>query len=150
MSELIGRQTYLYLLKWQCLLILCLRSCIKIGFNEISKLVGEITMDKEQYLEELMAEIKEKYSSSMFESELDEYKSRYYDFYRENISPNPAQGFAANMGWHVQRKSEFDDVFKNLGIRVDEDPVEKLHDYEHQLKQTGMSRLSELEKKLDK
>ncbi len=150
MSGLIGHQTYLYLLKWQCLLILCLRSCIKIGFNEISKLVGEANMDKEQYLEELMAEIKEKYSSSILESQVNIYLEQYQQFYRETISPNPAQGFTANMGWHLQRKSEFDDEFKNLGIRVNEDPVEKLHDYENQLKQTGMSRLSELEKKLDK
>ena len=107
-------------------------------------------MDKEQYLEELMAEIKRQHGSSILESQANIYLRRYEQYYRENISPNPAQGFAANMGWHVQRKSEFDDVFKNLGIRVDEDPVEKLHDYEHQLKQTGMSRLSELEKKLDK
>lgn len=107
-------------------------------------------MDKEQFFEEMMAEIKEKHSASMFESEVNVYLSRYQKFCRENISPNPAEGFSANWGWHIQRKNEFNDEFKKLDIKVKDDPVEPLHDYEHQLKQTGMGRLSELEKKLDK
>ena len=109
-----------------------------------------MTMDKEQYLQQLMAEIKEKYSSSIFESELDEYKSRYYVFFRENILMHPIQGFSSVAGWYSERQIEFYKEFKKLGIKIKENPVSPLHDYEHQLKQTGMNRLSELEKKLDK
>ena len=107
-------------------------------------------MNKEQFFEEMMAEIKEKHSSSIFESEVNVYLSRYQKFYRENILINPTKGFTAVIGWYSQRKKEFYEEFRKLGIKVKEDPVEPLHDYEHQLKETGMSRLAELEKKLDK
>lgn len=107
-------------------------------------------MDKEQFFEEMMAEIKEKYSSSIFESQVNTYLNRYQQYYRENISPNPAEGFSANWGWYIQRKNEFNDEFKKLDIKVKDDPVATLHEHEHELKKTGMDRLSELEKKLDK
>ena len=107
-------------------------------------------MDKEQFFEEMMAEIKAKYSASMFESEVNLYLDRYQQYYRENILMNPTKGLTAVIGWYSQRKKEFYEEFRKLGIKLKEDPVEPLHDYEHQLKQTGMNRLSELEKKLDK
>lgn len=107
-------------------------------------------MDKEQFIEEMMAEIKEKHSSSIFESELGSYRSRYYDFYRDNILMHPIKGISSIAGWFSDRQNEFNDEFRRLGIKVKQDPVAPLHDYEHQLKETGMNRLSELEKKLDK
>ena len=107
-------------------------------------------MEIEQFFEEMMAEIKANYSASMFESEVNLYLDRYQQYYRENISMNPSHGFTANMGWHIQRKNEFYEEFRKLGIKVKEDPVAPLHEYEHQLKETGMSRLGELEKKLNK
>lgn len=107
-------------------------------------------MKKAQFFEELMARIKEKNITSMLESEVNVYLDRYKQYYRENISMNPSHGFRANMGWHIQRKNEFFDEFNKLGIKVKQDPVAPLHDYEHQLKETGMSRLDELKKKLDK
>ena len=107
-------------------------------------------MDKEQFFEEMMAEIKAKYSASMFESEVNLYLDRYQQYYRENILINPTKGLTAVIGWYSQRKKEFYEEFRKLGIKVKEDPVAPLHEYEHQLKETGMSRLAELEKKLDK
>jgi hypothetical protein len=107
-------------------------------------------MNKEQFFEETMAEIKEKYSASIYVSELNQYIDRYYDFYRENIAMNPTKGFTAVVGWYNQRKNEFYEVFRKLGIKVKQDPIAPLHDYEHQLKESGMNRLSELEKKLNK
>ena len=130
--------------------MLYLGSRQKISFIEISKLAGETKMNKEQCFEEMMAEIKAKYSASIFESEVNTYLDRYQQYYRENIAMNPTKGFTAVVGWYHQRKNEFNDEFKKLGIKVKADLVAPLHDYEHQLKQTGMGRLRELENKLDK
>jgi hypothetical protein len=107
-------------------------------------------MDKAQFIKDIMAEIKEKYSSSIFESELGSYRSRYYDFYRDNILMHPTKGFSSIAGWFSERQNEFNEEFRKLGIKVKEDPIAPLHEYEHQLKETGMSRLGELEKKLNK
>lgn len=107
-------------------------------------------MEIEQFFEEMMAEIKAKYSASMFESEVNLYLDRYQQYYRENISMNPTKGLTAVIGWYSQRKKEFFEEFRKLGIKIKEDPVAPLHEYEHQLKETGMSRLGELEKKLNK
>lgn len=99
-------------------------------------------------IENLISELKEKNISSMYESELDKYINRYYQYYRENVAMNPTSGFTAVIGWYQQRRKEFYEDFKLLGINVKDNPVAPLHDYEHQLKQTGMNRLSELERKL--
>ena len=107
-------------------------------------------MDKEQFIEDIMAEIKEKHSSSIFESKLRIYRSRYCDFYRDNILMHPIKGISSIERWFSDRQNEFYEEFRRLGIKVKQDPVAPLHDYEHQLKETGMNRLSELEKKLDK
>lgn len=99
-------------------------------------------------IENLISEIKEKNISSIYESEFDRYVSRYQNYYRENVSANPTRGFTAVVGWYHQRRKEFYEEFKTLGINVKDNPVAPLHDYEHQLKSTGMNRLSELERKL--
>ena len=59
-------------------------------------------------------------------------------------------GFYGWMSFHDTCRAEFNAKFKKIGIAVKEDPVLPLHDYEHQLKDSGLDRLSELEKKLGK
>jgi hypothetical protein len=99
-------------------------------------------------IENLIYEIKSSNISSVYESELNKYVSRYQNYYRENVLTNPTKGFSAVIGWYDQRRKEFYEEFKKLGISIKDDPIAPLHDYEHQLKQTGMNRLSELERKL--
>lgn len=99
-------------------------------------------------IENLILEIKNSNISSVYESELNKYLSRYQNYYRENVSMNPTKGFTAVIGWYDQRRKEFYKEFKKLGISIKDNPILPLHDYEHQLKQNGMNRLSELEKKL--
>jgi hypothetical protein len=106
-------------------------------------------MSREIFLEELIAQIKERNLPSVFESELEKEKSVYRG-YCLSIVENKPSGFLGSMAFHLECDNEFSRRFKKLGITVKEDPVKPLHDYEHQLKDSGLSRLSELEKKLGK
>jgi len=99
-------------------------------------------------IENLIAELKSRNVSSIYEFDLNKYISRYQQYYRENVAMNPTKGFTAVIGWYDQRRKEFYEEFKKIGIHVKDNPVPPLHEYEHQLKQTGMNRLSELERKL--
>ena len=100
----------------------------------------------EEYLKELIDEIKKTHKSSLLFSELSKYRARYMDYYDKNVSAHPKSGFFQCMGWDAERRNEFHKEFDKLEFKVIEDPIEKLHNYE--LEQTGMNRLSELESKL--
>ena len=106
-------------------------------------------MSREKFLDNLISQIAERNLSSIFESDLEKEKSIYRG-YCLSIAENKPSGFLGSMGFHFQCDNEFSRRFKKLGIAVKEDPVELLHDYEHQLKDSGLSRLLELEKKLGK
>ena len=106
-------------------------------------------MSKEKFLDDLMRNIKERNLSSVFESEVVKEKA-VYRTYCLSIAKNKPSGFFGSWAFHVECENEFTRRFKKLGMTVKDDPVPPLHDYEHQLKDSGMKRLSELEKKLGK
>ena len=106
-------------------------------------------MSKEKFLDDLMRNIKERNLSSVFESEVVKEKA-VYRTYCLSIAENKPAGFFGSWAFHIECENEFTRRFKKLGITVKDDPVPALHDYEHQLKDSGMERLSELEKKLGK
>ena len=106
-------------------------------------------MGQEQFLDDLLRQIKEKNLSSVFESELEKERSVYRDYCLSLVEIKPS-GFLGSMAFHLECDNEFNRRFKKLGIAVKEDPVASLHDYEHQLKDSGLDRLTELEKKLGK
>jgi len=106
-------------------------------------------MGQEQFLDDLLSQIKERNLSSVFESELEKERSIYRDYCLSMAEIKPS-GFLGSMAFLLECDNEFNRRFKKLGITVKDDPVPPLHDYEHQLKNSGLSRLSELEKKLGK
>jgi hypothetical protein len=106
-------------------------------------------MSQEKFLDDLIIQIAERNLSSIFKSDLEKEKSIYRN-YCLSIAENKPSGFLGSMAFYLECDNEFSRRFKKLGIAVKEDPVEPLHDYEHQLKDSGLSRLSELEKKLGK
>ena len=106
-------------------------------------------MSREKFLDILISQIAERNLPSIFESDLEKEKSIYRG-YCLSITENKPSGFLGSLGFHFECDNEFSRQFKKLGIAVKEEPVEPLHDYEHQLKNSGLSRLSELEKKLEK
>jgi hypothetical protein len=106
-------------------------------------------MSREKFLDDLINQIVERNLSSIFESELKKEISIYLD-YCTSLEEKKPSGFYGWMSFHEKCKSEFSIKFKKLGISVKDDPVAPLHDYEHQLKDSGLNRLSELEKKLGK
>ena len=106
-------------------------------------------MSREKFLDYLISQITKRNLPSIFESDLEKEKSIYRG-YCLSIAENKPSGFLGSWAFHLACDNEFSRRFKKLGIAVKEDPVEPLHDYEHQLKDSGLSRLSELEKKLGK
>ena len=114
-----------------------------------SKERNEAFMSREKFLYDLISQIAERNLSSIFESDLEKEKTVYRD-YCLSISENKPSGFLGSMTFHIECDNEFSRRFKKLGIYVKDDPVAPLHDYEHQLKDSGLNRLSELEKKLGK
>jgi len=106
-------------------------------------------MSREKFLDDLISQIAERNLPSIFESDLEKEKSIYRG-YCLSIAENKPSGFLGSWAFRLACDNEFTRRFKKLGIAVKEDPVEPLHDYEHQLKDSGLSRLSELEKKLGK
>ena len=47
----------------------------------------------EEYLKELIDEIKKTHKSSLLFSELSKYRARYMDYYDKNVSAHPKSGF---------------------------------------------------------
>lgn len=99
------------------------------------------------YLKELIDEIKKNHKGSLLFSELSQYRARYMDYYDKNVSAHPKGGFFQSMSWDAERRNEFHKEFDKLRLKVVEDPIEKLHDYE--LKSNGLNRLKELESKIN-
>lgn len=99
------------------------------------------------FLEKLIEEIKQKYEGevSVHHSELREYRDRYYTYCLNQLETRPS-GFFGWVSFSNDTTSKFDEAFNKLNIEIIRDEIEPLHD--HELKQTGMNRLSELESKL--
>ena len=102
-------------------------------------------MSREKFLDDLITQIAERNLSSILYSDLKIEISIYLDFCTSLEEKKPS-GFYGWMSFHDKCRTEFSNKFKKLGISVKDDPVTPLHDYEHQLKDSGLDRLSELEK----
>lgn len=100
-----------------------------------------------EFLDELLNEIKEKYSEAgeILASELYDYKVRYHDFCIEQLEHKPS-GFFGWVGVGNDISKRFDEAFSKLEIQKLEDPIEPLHSYE--LNKTGLARLGEVQDKI--
>jgi len=98
------------------------------------------------FLDTLVSKIKEQYGNQIYESQIGTFYDSYLNYYTENVSPQPKLGFVAVVGWNNDRLKEFKKHLKYNGISVLEDVAEPLHSYI--LKNSGLDRLSELERKL--
>ena len=74
--------------------------------------------------------------------------SEYVALCRKNDSTAPTSGFAKLWSWTEDKKSNFNKLLKKLGYTVQEQVHTKLHNYE--LKESGISKLHELENLLKK
>lgn len=97
-------------------------------------------------LDKLVNEIKQNYGdrTSLYDSELREYRDRYYTHCLNQLEDRPS-GFFGWVSFSNDVTKKFDEELSKLGIKIMEDPIKPLHN--HELKQSGMNRLSELERK---
>lgn len=99
------------------------------------------------FLEKIIDEINQHYEGKTFvhNSDLREYRDRYYTYCLNRLEDKPS-GFFGWVSFSNDTTRKFNEAFYKLNIEIIEDEVLSLHDYD--LKETGMNRLSELERKL--
>jgi len=100
-------------------------------------------------LEELINEIKQKYDGkiSIHHSELREYRDRHYAYCLNQLETKPS-GFFGWVSFSNETTRKFNEAFDELNIEIIYDEIEASHGYE--LKETGLNRLNELEKRIKK